>query len=75
MPDAAPTVQQDNFARSSDGGRTWELATPAPFPGPLYGLSYVRSRVLENGLVSVAAAPDGDDGSRERIVATGPGGV
>jgi photosystem II stability/assembly factor-like uncharacterized protein len=62
---AAPTVQQDNFARSSDGGKTWQLATPAPFPGPIYGLGYATN----------------DDDSDEdgegpvRIVATAPGGT
>jgi photosystem II stability/assembly factor-like uncharacterized protein len=30
---AAPTTfQNNNFARSSDGGKTWQLATPAPIP-------------------------------------------
>ena len=31
----------DNVARSSDGGRTWRLATRTPFPGAIYGLAYV----------------------------------
>ena len=31
----------DNFARSKDGGKTWELATNAPIPGAIFGLSYV----------------------------------
>jgi len=67
---ATPTVQQENFARSSDGGRTWTLATPAPFPGAAYALSYV---------------PRGgghwhdDDrcghGHDQTVVAAGPGGA
>ena len=38
---AAPTgVVVDNFARSSDGGRTWERATPAPIPGAIFTAAY-----------------------------------
>jgi photosystem II stability/assembly factor-like uncharacterized protein len=29
-----------NVALSSDGGATWELATPTPFAGSVYGLAY-----------------------------------
>ncbi|HEY8195992.1 MAG TPA: hypothetical protein VIG04_03350 [Gemmatimonadales bacterium] len=39
----ASTVPQNNVARSSDGGQTWILATSTPFPGAVYGLSYVPS--------------------------------
>jgi photosystem II stability/assembly factor-like uncharacterized protein len=63
---AAPAVQQQNFARSADGGDSWALATPAPFPGPIYGLAYARHGDEEE---------DDDDGGRMRIVATGPGGA
>jgi len=67
---AAPTVQQLNFARSTDGGATWSLATPAPFPGPVYGLAYARDRADD------AADSDDDAGlGRRRVVATGPGGA
>lgn len=38
---AAPDSSADNVARSSDGGRTWRLATRTPFPGAIYGLAYV----------------------------------
>jgi len=73
---AAPTVQQENFARSSDGGKTWTLATPASFPGPLYGLSYVpdRRRGRDHDRDFDDDDDDRDDGDRVRIVATGPGG-
>lgn len=37
----ASGVPQNNVARSSDGGRTWTLATRTPFNGAVYGLSYV----------------------------------
>jgi photosystem II stability/assembly factor-like uncharacterized protein len=30
-----------NVAVTADGGKTWELAKPAPFPSAVYGLSYV----------------------------------
>ena len=33
----------DNFARSKDGGKTWELTTDAPIPGAIFGLSYAGS--------------------------------
>ena len=40
--------------RSSDGGRTWTLVTPTPFPGAVYGLTYVpghqRLTVVATGL-------------------------
>jgi photosystem II stability/assembly factor-like uncharacterized protein len=38
---AAPDSFADNVACSSDGGRTWRLATRTPFPGAVYGLAYV----------------------------------
>jgi photosystem II stability/assembly factor-like uncharacterized protein len=72
---AALTVQQDNFARSSDGGKTWDLATPSPFPGPIYGMGYAR-----RGGGDDDRDGDFDDdhchgGNHVRIVATGPGGT
>jgi photosystem II stability/assembly factor-like uncharacterized protein len=33
-------VRTKNVAVSSDGGVTWELATPTPFQGSVYGLAY-----------------------------------
>jgi photosystem II stability/assembly factor-like uncharacterized protein len=38
---ATPTELQENFARSSDGGSSWTLATPTPFPGAAYALAYI----------------------------------
>jgi photosystem II stability/assembly factor-like uncharacterized protein len=70
---AAPTVFQDNnFARSSDGGKTWQLATAAPFPGPVYGIAYAKH---SGGGESDDG--DGDEGDADRItiVATGVGGT
>ena len=72
---AAPTVQQDNFARSSDSGKTWQLATPAPFPGPIFGLGYATHGGGETG-GDDESEEDGDDlGHHLTIVATGPGGT
>jgi hypothetical protein len=52
---AAPDSFADNVARSSDGGRTWRLATRTPFSGAIYGIAYARggSRVV------VATGPGG----------------
>ncbi len=51
----ASTVPQNNVARSSDGGQTWTLATSTPFPGAVYGLSYVPGQRL----TVVATGPSG----------------
>lgn len=62
---AAPDLPSDNVARTSDGGRTWELATPTPFPGAVYGLSYVRGlgqrTVVATGPGGAAWSPDDGD--------------
>jgi hypothetical protein len=63
---AAPDSFGDNVARSSDGGRTWRLASRTPFPGAVYGLAYVPGR--ESRAV-VATGPGGaawsaDEGGR-----------
>lgn len=61
--DFVATVIVDNFARSTDGGKTWELATNAPIPGAIFGLAY-------------AGKPGGGGGSQVKtVVATGPGGA
>ncbi len=70
---AAPTVPQaNNFARSSDGGKTWALATPAPFPGPIFGLGYATHG---GGESDDEGASDDDSGHHVTIVATGVGGT
>jgi photosystem II stability/assembly factor-like uncharacterized protein len=46
---------QLNVARSNDGGATWSLTTPTPFPGAVYGLSYVPGKKL----TVVATGPGG----------------
>jgi len=56
----------DNFARSHDGGKTWELATNAPIPGAIFGLDYVgtpgRPRyIVATGPGGAAWTPDEGD--------------
>jgi photosystem II stability/assembly factor-like uncharacterized protein len=51
----ASDVAQNNVARSTDGGQTWTLATPTPFKGAVYGLSYVPGQRL----TVVATGPSG----------------
>ncbi len=59
----APDNFSNNVARSSDGGKTWQLATPTPFPGAIYGLSY-------------ASTASRREASQSRtVVATGPSGA
>jgi photosystem II stability/assembly factor-like uncharacterized protein len=79
---AAPTELQNNFARSRDGGKTWQLTTPAPFPGAVFGLSYADGDSRRRGGDGNDEAVDfdgdeGDRGGRGRkvVVATGPGGT
>ena len=58
----APDDLSDNVARSSDGGKTWTLATGTPFPGAVFGLSYVRglgqTTVVATGPGGAAWSPD-----------------
>ena len=58
-----PNDFSNNVARSSDGGKTWQLTTPTPFPGAVYGLSYASN-----------ASRSEASGSRT-VVATGPSGA
>jgi len=53
----------NNIARSSDGGKTWQLATPTPFRGAVYGLSYATDASRREGSNS------------QTVVATGPSGA
>jgi photosystem II stability/assembly factor-like uncharacterized protein len=56
------TVPTNNVAVSDDGGQSWELATPTPWPGAAYGLSYVRGlgqrTVVATGPGGAAWSPD-----------------
>ncbi|HUF27914.1 MAG TPA: hypothetical protein VMM18_13140 [Gemmatimonadaceae bacterium] len=50
----APDAYSDNVAVTADGGRTWTLGARPPFPGAIYGGTYVpRSRAV------VAVGPRG----------------
>jgi photosystem II stability/assembly factor-like uncharacterized protein len=61
--DFVATEIVDNFARSKDGGKTWELAINAPIPGAIFGLSYAGKE------------EHGGGSHNKTIVATGPGGA
>ena len=50
----------NDFARTSDGGVTWQLATGTPFGGSIFGLAYAQGR---------------GTGNLHGVVATGPGGA
>jgi photosystem II stability/assembly factor-like uncharacterized protein len=58
-----PADLQINFARSHDGGQTWDVAASAPFPGAAYGLSYALDE------------DDEDDDCGTAVFAAGPGGA
>ena len=59
----ASDVRQANVARTTDGGQTWTLTTPTPFPGAVYGLSYVPDEVtiVATGPGGAAWSPDEGD--------------
>ena len=62
-----PTGVSNNFARSSDGGVTWELGTPAPINEAIFGLAYAQGGPADN---------DGsDDRAGHIVVATGRKGT
>ncbi len=65
----APTAFADTVARSQDGGKTWQLTSRPPFPGAVYGLSYVPDP-RRFGYGSGA-----DNSSDRRAVITGPNGA
>ena len=78
----APTVFADTVARSRDGGKTWLLASRTPFPGAVYGLSYVRfvhrlgdERDAEESSVTANRFHDEDPSLYRSVVATGPSGA
>jgi hypothetical protein len=66
-------VFQNNFARSSDGGKTWQLATGAPLPGPVYCTAYAKHS--GGGSDDDDDDQGEDDGHRVTVFATGPGGT
>jgi len=55
----------DNFARSEDGGQTWELAN-APIPGAIFAVAYAGTpghprTVVATGTRGTAWTPDEGD--------------
>jgi len=65
---AAPPF--DNFARSSDGGKTWIVAASAPI-GTVFGLAYAR----EHGDDEEDDRSSHDEQSRPNVVVTGSAGA
>jgi photosystem II stability/assembly factor-like uncharacterized protein len=73
---AAPTAFADTVARSQDGGKSWQLTSRPPFPGAVYGLSYV----LDHRFQEDAAEGNLENEERyrpedRRVVITGPAGT
>jgi photosystem II stability/assembly factor-like uncharacterized protein len=79
---ATPTVISNTVARSADGGRTWTLGGKTPFPGAIYGLSYVRElrrddddRDDDSDRRNHSDGNGDRDNDDRRVVATGPAGA
>jgi len=65
----------ENVAVSRDGGKSWSLATPTPFPGAAFGAAYVDDASPgHSGLRGRGRGHGRRHGSRS-VVATGPGGA
>ena len=76
--DLGATGVVPNFARSRDGGRSWELTTPAPIPGAIFTTAYAGHGTGHDG----RGQDDDDSGENEngngpsiRVVATAPTGT
>jgi len=72
--DLAATGVVDNFARSRDGGRTWERGTPAPIPGAIFTAAYAGHGRGHGDDDDQGEDEDGNGGSI-RVVATAPAGT
>jgi photosystem II stability/assembly factor-like uncharacterized protein len=73
---ATPTVISNTVARSADGGRTWILGGQTPFPGAIYGLSYVRElRRNDDQYDDSDRREHSGRNDDRRVVATGPAGA
>jgi len=55
-----PDEVRDNFARSSDSGKTWQLGTRAPIAGAIYGLAYAVDGARRG------EGDDDEDGDQDR---------
>jgi photosystem II stability/assembly factor-like uncharacterized protein len=74
--DPAVTVTA-NFARSRDGGKTWQLGPLVPVPGAVYGIAYAMDREHDDGDHDDRDDDDrdrdhGEDHHSVRLVATAP---
>jgi photosystem II stability/assembly factor-like uncharacterized protein len=64
----------ENVAVSNDGGKTWTLVNGTPFPGAVFGLSYVPvTKPGQNPRIVVATGPGGaawtaNEGRRWRLI-------
>src|SRR5215468_4229769 len=64
-----------NFARSSDGGKTWSLGTAAPITGAIFGLAYAgHGKGHDDDDGEHGHARDDEHGASIRVVATGDRG-
>jgi photosystem II stability/assembly factor-like uncharacterized protein len=72
--DVVAAGPQKNVARSRDGGKTWSLTTPTPFPGAVFGITYTRNH-REDDAEDGDDDDDGGDSAVRRVAATGPGGA
>ena len=74
--DLAATGVVDNFARSRDGGRTWELGTSAPIPGAIFTAAYAGHGRGDGEDDDQGEDEDGHGhGPSIRVVATAPTGT
>jgi photosystem II stability/assembly factor-like uncharacterized protein len=62
----------DNVARSSDGGKTWQLTAKAPVPGAVFGLSYAQG--IDDEEEDEGGGERDGAGLPKTVVVTGPGG-
>lgn len=65
----------ENVALSRDGGKSWTLATPTPFPGAAYGMAYVDDGAPGHASFRGRGRGHGHRHGSRSVVATGPGGA
>lgn len=65
----------ENVAVSRDGGKSWTLATPTPFPGAAYGAAYVDDGSPGHSGLHGRGRGHGHRHGDRSVVATGPGGA
>ena len=65
----------ENVAVSRDGGKSWTLASPTPFPGAAYGAAYVDDGAPGHSGLHGRGRGHGHKHGDRSVVATGPGGA